>query len=169
MQPIMITLDQINAHDPCKDGWRKILKATHLHGGYRTKPFRLADALDHNGFDDALWALRCLPEHGRLWRMYAVWCARQVRHLMTDQRSIAALDVAWRHAHGEATDDELDAAGAAARTAAMAAAMAAAKDAAGGAAAAAARSAAWAAAAAARERQAAKLRAILLAGEWVDD
>ena len=55
-------------------------------------------------------------------RLFAVRCARRVQHLMTDPRSIAALDVAERHAKGEATDEELstarDAAWAAARDAA---------------------------------------------------
>jgi hypothetical protein len=63
-----------------------------------------------------------------------VWSARQVQHLMTDPRSLAALDVAERHARGEATDEQLDAArdaaGAAAWDAAWAAAGAAAWDAA---------------------------------------
>jgi len=43
-------------------------------------------------------------------RLFAVWSARQVQHLMTDPRSVAALDVAERHANGEATDEELEAA-----------------------------------------------------------
>jgi len=47
-------------------------------------------------------------------RLYAVWCARQVQHLMTDQRSIDALDVAERYANGLATENELDIARAAA-------------------------------------------------------
>jgi hypothetical protein len=46
-------------------------------------------------------------------RKFAVWCARQVQHLMTDPRSVAALDVAERHAEGLATDEELAAARAA--------------------------------------------------------
>jgi len=50
-------------------------------------------------------------------RLFAVWSARQVQHLMTDPRSVAALDVAERHANGEATDDELAAAWDAARAA----------------------------------------------------
>ena len=50
-------------------------------------------------------------------RLFAVRCARRVQHLMTDPRSIAALDVAERHAKGEATDEELSAARASARAA----------------------------------------------------
>lgn len=57
----------------------------------------------------------------RTLRLFAVWSARQVQHLMTDPRSIAALDVAERFANGEATQNELSAAGAAAWAAARAA------------------------------------------------
>ena len=75
-------------------------------------------------------------------RLFAVWSARQVQHLMTDLRSLAALDVAERYANGGATDDEL----AAARAAALGAAWDAARDAAWDAA----RAAAWDAARAAQ-------------------
>ena len=50
----------------------------------------------------------------REWRLFAVWSARQVQHLMTDPRSLAAIDVAERHAHGQAEDYEVSAAWAAA-------------------------------------------------------
>ena len=59
-------------------------------------------------------------------RLFAVRCARRVQHLMTDPRSIAALDVAERYANGQATDDELSAARNAASAAAEDAAEAAA-------------------------------------------
>ena len=51
-------------------------------------------------------------------RLFAVRCARRVQHLMTDPRSIAALDVAERRAKGEATYEELAEARDAARDAA---------------------------------------------------
>ena len=72
-------------------------------------------------------------------RLFAVECASEVRHLNTDPRVEGALEVATRHALGDATDAELDAAGAAAWAAARAAAWAAAWDAARDAA----RDAAW--------------------------
>lgn len=46
-----------------------------------------------------------MPERDR--RLFAARCARRVQHLMTDERSIHALDVAERHANGDATDEEL--------------------------------------------------------------
>lgn len=63
-------------------------------------------------------------------RLFAVGCARRVQHLMTDQRSLDALDVAERYANGNATKNELNAARYAARYAAWDAARAAANDAA---------------------------------------
>jgi hypothetical protein len=75
-----------------------------------------------------------IPAHDKLWvvcreglidvktlRLFAVWCARQVEHLMTDERSKAASVVAEKFAHGEATKLELAAAWAAAWDAARAA------------------------------------------------
>ena len=50
-------------------------------------------------------------------RLFAVWCARQVQHLMRDKRSLDALDVAERFAYGNATEGELAAARAAANAA----------------------------------------------------
>lgn len=100
--------------------------------------------------EDRLWViLRTDLVSERLMRLFAVWCARQVQHLMTDARSIAALDVAERFANGQASREELDAARAAAWAAAAAAREAAAWDAARAAADAAgvaAGAAAWAAA-----------------------
>ena len=115
-------------------------------------------ALNRNGLDDALWALRAVDGHDREIRLYAVWCARRVKHLMTDPRSIDALAVAERYANGLATDEQLAAARAAARGAVWAAVSA---DAAAEAAAEAAAMAAVAASRAAeRKAQAAELRRV---------
>jgi hypothetical protein len=94
------------------------------------EPLLIRTILDSNGLDDALWCLRAVTGHDREFRLYAVWCARQVQHLMADPRSVAALDVAERFANGQATADELAAAGAAAGAAARDAAGDAASDAA---------------------------------------
>jgi hypothetical protein len=142
---ITTTLNRIRAHRPCNDRWRKLLA-----GLGKTeqddKPLPYSRIVEINGIDDALWACRAEPQHSKEWRLFAVWCARQVGHLMEDERSKRACDVAERHANGEATDEELaaawDAAWDAARAAAWAAARAAARDAAWDAA----RAAAWAAA-----------------------
>ena len=126
---MITTLNQIRTFDPCKSGWRKLL--AHLGKTQADdEALNIAAILDSNGLDDALWCLRAVKGRDREIRLSAVWCARQVQHLMTDARSIAALDVAERFANGDATQVELKAARAAARAAAWDAASAAAWDAA---------------------------------------
>ena len=133
---MITTLNKIRAFKPCEDGWHKLLK--HLS---KTKaddePLSIATILDSNGLSDALWCLKAVDGYDREIRLFAVWCARQVQHLMTDPRSIAALDVAERYAFGQATDDDLRKARGAATDAAWASAWASAGVA---------RAAAWAAA-----------------------
>jgi len=114
---ICTTLNKIREHSPCADGWEKLLK--HLgKTNADDEPLPLLIILDSNGFDDCLWCLRTVPEHDREWRLFAVWCARKVQHLMKDERSIMALDTAERFANGNATQKELTEAWAAARDAA---------------------------------------------------
>jgi len=137
---IYTTLNKIREHSPCESGWEKLLK--HLGKTESDdEPLPLLTILDSNGLNDTLWCLRTVPEHDKERRLFAVWCARKVQHLMTDQRSINALDVAERYANGKATEEELAAARDAAEDAASAAAYAA-----WDVAYAAARAAAWAAA-----------------------
>ena len=150
---IYTTLNRIRKQGPCADGWRKLL--THLGKTQADdEPLALATILQSNGLDDALWCLRAVEGHEKEMRLYAVWCARQVQHLMKDPRSLAALDVAERYAHGQATYEELAAAWAAAKAAraaaeeARAAAKAAAED-------------------AAREAQAAEFRRVFCCAENV--
>ena len=177
---IYTTLNKIRAHAPCADGWAKLLR--HLGKTQADdEPVSLLTILDSNGLDDALWCLRAVDGHKKEMRLYAVWCARQVQHLMNDPCALAALDVAERHATEQATDSELAAArtaaravaravawgspGAVARAVAQDAAQDAAEDAAWAAADSAARTAAWAAAwaaarDAARASQTAKFRRV---------
>lgn len=113
---ITTTLNKIRDCGPCKDGWEKLLSYLGKTSA-DDEPLPFSIIIESNGIDDALWATRTAPEYNKEWRLFAVWCARQVQHLMTDARSIAALDVAERFANGEATQAELDAARAAARDA----------------------------------------------------
>jgi len=69
-------------------------------------------------FPDRLWMLMYAGFFSEKFiRLYAVWCARQVQHLMQDERSIRALDVAEAFANGTVTRAELWAANDAARAA----------------------------------------------------
>ncbi len=138
---ITTTLNRIREHSPCIDGWKQLLMGLGKTQA-DDEPLPFAQIVTINGLDDALWCCRAEPQHAKEWRLFAVWCCRQIEHLLIDPRSRAALDVADRHAHGLATDAELRAASDAARDAARAAASDAARDAAWAAAWAAARAAA---------------------------
>ena len=103
---MITTLNKIRAFQPCEEGWKKLLK--HLN---KTKAddeqLSIITILDSNGLSDALWYLRAVEGYDSEIRLFAVWCARRVQHMMTDPRSIAAIDVAERYAFGQATDDDL--------------------------------------------------------------
>ena len=150
-----VTLADLRREGACFEGYNKLVRsiqgrefseddaARKSYISFRhDAPIPLTTILESNGLDDALWALRCVPGFERDARLFAVWCARQVEHLMTDQRSKDALNVAERFANGEATEEELAAAWAAARDAHCDAASGAASDATWAAASAAARGAA---------------------------
>ena len=113
------TLNQIREHSPCSEGWTNLLK---FLGKKKAddESVSIRTILESNGLDDAMWCLRAVKGQDKAIRLYAVWCARQVQHLMTDQRSINALDVSEKYAKGEATEAELNTARAAASAAASA-------------------------------------------------
>jgi hypothetical protein len=138
------TIADIRSWKPCYDPSR------HLPEDWSGA---VADILRHETIPprDKLWVVcREGLVDAKTLRLFAVWCARQVEHLITDERSKAALVVAEKFAHGEATEVELAAAWDGARAAGDAwAARAAAEADAGAAAEAAARAAAWAVAEAA--------------------
>ena len=107
---MITTLNKIRSYKPCESGWVKLLK----HLG-KTKaddaPLSFLTILESNELDDTLWCLRAAPDDWMSnFRMYAIWCAKQVEHLMVDERSKNALVVAQNHALGLATDNELEAA-----------------------------------------------------------
>lgn len=103
------TLNQIRNHEPCSEGWAKLLRYLN-----KTKPddepVSIATILESNGFDDALWCLRSLTGYEKEVRLLAVSFAREVQHLMIDPRSLAALEVAEAFANGQASQENLDAA-----------------------------------------------------------
>ena len=91
----------------------------------RDPNYDIGEYLPENWSGTALDILRLdtVPPGDRLWvvlrseiiddktmRLFAVWCARSVQHLMSDPRSVAAIDVAEKFANGNATEAELVAA-----------------------------------------------------------
>ena len=132
MTKFQVTLADLRKAGACISGYNRLVRSlqglafsdddkrreTYIKFAHKEQ-ISLLYVLDSNGLDDSLWAARCIKgaKTDRDLRLFAVWCAREVQHLMADDQR-KALDVAERHGNGEATDDEL----AAARDAAWAAA-----------------------------------------------
>lgn len=80
------TINDIRSWNPCYD------PVKHLSENWKGTAL---DILDNKQipFEDRLWVIcRTALVSEKLMRLFAVWCARQVQHLMKDDRSIHALD-----------------------------------------------------------------------------
>jgi hypothetical protein len=100
------TLNKIKSHHPCLTGWEKLptfLKKTKADD----EPLQLSTILESNGIKDAIWSLRAVEGHDREIRLMMCDIADTVRHLMKDNRSTNAIDVARKYANGEASKKEL--------------------------------------------------------------
>ena len=105
-------------HEACERGYKWAV----------TTCENMQDVWDKASADDLIWvATRKGVMDDKVARKFACWCVRQIWHLLTDERSRRAVEVAERYADGLATCEELVAASAAARVAALVAASAAAR------------------------------------------
>jgi hypothetical protein len=100
----------LKKHDACEDGYEF------------AKDLTLEQFLDTcNRGDWILWLFeRTNPLDERLMTLAAGHCANSVRHLMRDERSLRAVDMAIAYGEGRATEEELEAAAEAAAAAAYA-------------------------------------------------
>ena len=127
---ITTTLNKIRAHDPCCEGWQKLLKSLNKTTA-DDEPLSLEHILNSNGLDNAFWALRTIDGYQNAMRLYACYCAKQAlpvfeKEFPDDPRPRQCINVAEMFARGIATNNERDAARAAAKDAAWATAWAAA-------------------------------------------
>ncbi len=89
MKPLVTTLNKIRAHHPCESGWKTLLK--HLGKTEADdEPLLFSIIVESNGLDDALWCTRSATEYNKEWRLFVVWCARSVSHLLTNAAWAAA-------------------------------------------------------------------------------
>jgi len=104
----VLTIQTLRNYKPCYDPLR------HLSEDWTGTALDIV-MLDKIPWQDRLWVvMRSDLLSDKLMRLFAVWCARQVQHLMTNQRSLNALDVAEKFANGLVGNEELNSARAAA-------------------------------------------------------
>jgi hypothetical protein len=99
---IYTTLNKIRAHNPCSNGWAKLLKSLGKTAP-DDEPLALLTILESNGLQDTIWCFRACPEHTQIWAAFTKWCADQVAHLRNENANTAhtaplATDVAAGYA-----------------------------------------------------------------------
>jgi hypothetical protein len=109
-----MTLGEIRAFHPCEPGWKKLIAECGTSADEHVVDLR--DILRSNGPRDAWWATRCLPRRERV--ALALRAARTVERLSPAAKKCN--DVTERWLRGDASDDELASAAAAAWDAAAA-------------------------------------------------
>ena len=113
-RPVTITRQQAHDSGACTEDTRRVLDHLRARDGRiprKTQPISLLDVTDVLGIDGLIWCLDARGEHALL-RRFACLCARRAlrRDDVRDPRSWRAVRVAWWHAHGWASDDDLVAA-----------------------------------------------------------
>ena len=117
-----VTLKAIRKHKPCVESWEILLSSLDKTKADDTK-VSLEYILDLLGLDDALWALRALPEsQDSSVRLLVCDLVTPAMKYTNDPRLAEAIRVAREYALGNATSDSLEAARAAAWSVARAAA-----------------------------------------------
>lgn len=103
--PIVATLDEIRHYKPCANSWRAMLR----HKG-KIRPdkeiFPVSDVLDACGQNEALWCIDMIG-YKPLVRHYVADCCERIAHLLTDPRSLNAIQAARRYASGQSDRTEL--------------------------------------------------------------
>lgn len=106
-----ITLNKIRAHQPCSKGWAILLRyfsrdpTGKVQGEY--EPISIATIVKSNGLDAALWVLKKEGLHGKQMRLFAVWCARRVEHLLVDALSLECINAGEDIANGKINEWQL--------------------------------------------------------------
>lgn len=116
-----VTLKQLRDGGACFSGYNRVVRMVQGKKFTQSDKLRiqylsceseikisLEEIARNNGLSDAIWCFRVIPGCERDARMFAIWCARQVEHMIKDKRSLDALDVAERFADGDATEGEVE-------------------------------------------------------------
>jgi len=113
------TLEQIKSHHPCESSYKKLLKGLNKTKA-DSEPLEFRSIYNILDADDVIWATKVLDKK---YRVYAgALFADTVKHLNKDKRVHNCIEVCFRYAREEATEEELKEAAAAANCAASAAA-----------------------------------------------
>lgn len=115
---ITTTLNRIRAHENNTAVRNQLFQPYYFESGHllialgKTRPddeqLPFSKIVEVRGLDYAVWCCRVEPQYVREWVLFSIWCVRRVEHLIGGALSPGLLDVAQRHARGEATNEELE-------------------------------------------------------------
>jgi len=98
------TLEQIKFHSPCEDSYKKLLKGLNKTKA-DSEPLEFRSIYNILDADDVIWATRVLDKKTNV-HVGALF-ADTVKHLTEDKRIHDCIEVCFRYARGEATEEEL--------------------------------------------------------------
>jgi hypothetical protein len=104
---VFITLNKILSLSPPSATWEGLLrslKKTHPDDD----PISLVQIVQISGLQFALECCQLVPEFDKNWRLYAVWCARQVVWSQSYTEGLAAIAMAEQFAKGQASQAEFE-------------------------------------------------------------
>ena len=98
------TLEQIKAHNPCETSYKKLLKGLNKTKA-DSEPLEFRSIYNILDVEDVIWATRVLDKKTRV-HVGALF-ADTIKHLTEDKRVHNCIEVCFRYARGEATEEEL--------------------------------------------------------------
>lgn len=107
---ITTTLEEIKKHNPCKDGWEKLLKSLNKTEADATI-VTMEHVLNSNGISDAVWALRACNtiKAQELSMVFASACGHELCQLLTQHFIfLEAVEKAQQYLKGEVTLNRYD-------------------------------------------------------------
>jgi hypothetical protein len=111
MAQLTTTLKRIRAHNLSHAELTKLLAGLGKTQA-DDEPLPFATIVRISGLDFALWCARAEPQHARVWRLFLVWCERQVAAEAATEdaaRAVAGDAAAWAAAWTAAWDAEREA------------------------------------------------------------
>jgi len=98
------TLEQIKAYNPCETSYKKLLKGLNKTKADK-EPLEFRTIYNILDADDLFWSTRVLNKKTRVY--VGALFADTVKHLTEDKRVHNCIEVCFRYARGEATEEEL--------------------------------------------------------------
>lgn len=104
---VFTTLNKILSLPPSQTAWENLLRSLNKTDS-DDELISLVQLVHISGLHFTLECCQLIPEFDKHWRLYAVWCARQVAWSSQYKNGTLAIALAERFANGQATQEEFE-------------------------------------------------------------